>query len=250
MILWNVSLMMHLLIGKLITVKKGKKTSLVKAIINHSKGKNTPVSKKQRKQGRFSQPIQRLAKESDKKNNFALLRYSWSQEETADESIDKDEYVVSQFDFNDDLPVKDKIASKKSNKKTTPKSSPSNEKSSRKLKDNADAQTDYEPSSYAAWLQGNMSSSNKSLEPSSMGQKKKKKGGKKKTKKINDELKAKIDKSIKGSDEVVTETLAKLYAEQGYHKKALKAYKKLSLKYPEKSGFFAAQIKDLKKKLK
>jgi len=47
----------------------------------------------------------------------------------------------------------------------------------------------------------------------------------------------KIDKT-----ELMTETLAKVYLEQKKYKKAVQAYKILSLKYPEKSSFFAGQI--------
>ncbi len=43
--------------------------------------------------------------------------------------------------------------------------------------------------------------------------------------------------------ELMTETLAKVYLEQKKFKKAIQAYKILSLKYPEKSGFFADRIK-------
>jgi hypothetical protein len=49
--------------------------------------------------------------------------------------------------------------------------------------------------------------------------------------------KNKADKSL------MTETLAKVYLEQKKYAKAMKAYEILSLKYPEKSGFFADQIK-------
>ncbi|MGE5395776.1 MAG: hypothetical protein ACM3P1_13620 [Candidatus Saccharibacteria bacterium] len=44
------------------------------------------------------------------------------------------------------------------------------------------------------------------------------------------------------NEEFVTETLASIYAQQGYYKKALQIFEKLSLKYPEKSTYFAAQI--------
>ncbi len=43
--------------------------------------------------------------------------------------------------------------------------------------------------------------------------------------------------------ELMTVTLAKVYLEQKKYKKAIQAYKILSLKYPEKSGFFADRIK-------
>ncbi|BFP40412.1 tetratricopeptide repeat protein [Flavobacteriaceae bacterium GF1] len=49
------------------------------------------------------------------------------------------------------------------------------------------------------------------------------------------------------TNELMTETLAKVYLEQKKYKKAVQAYKILSLKYPEKSGFFADQIKAVKK---
>ena len=51
-----------------------------------------------------------------------------------------------------------------------------------------------------------------------------------------------LDKS-----ELMTETLARVYLEQGKFKKAVQAYRILSLKYPEKSSFFADQIKAVEK---
>ncbi len=47
--------------------------------------------------------------------------------------------------------------------------------------------------------------------------------------------------------ELMTETLAKVYLEQKKYKKAIQAYRILSLKYPEKSGFFADRIKAVEK---
>lgn len=47
-------------------------------------------------------------------------------------------------------------------------------------------------------------------------------------------------------DELMTETLAKVYLEQKKYKKAIQAYRILSLKYPEKSSFFADRIKAVK----
>jgi hypothetical protein len=49
-------------------------------------------------------------------------------------------------------------------------------------------------------------------------------------------------------EDYMTETLAKVYVKQEKYKEAMKAYKILSLKYPEKISLFANQIKDLKKK--
>ena len=54
-----------------------------------------------------------------------------------------------------------------------------------------------------------------------------------------------IEAKIK--DELITETLAKIYVTQKKYNKAIKAYEILSLKYPKKSSFFADQIIDIKK---
>ncbi|UMB52369.1 hypothetical protein MKD41_08440 [Lutibacter sp. A64] len=53
-------------------------------------------------------------------------------------------------------------------------------------------------------------------------------------------------KSITENESLMTETLAKVYLEQQKFENAIKAYRILSLKYPEKSGFFADQIKAIK----
>ena len=54
-----------------------------------------------------------------------------------------------------------------------------------------------------------------------------------------------VDTKLK--DELITETLAKIYLNQKKFNKAIKAYEILSLKYPKKSSFFADQIIDIKK---
>lgn len=46
--------------------------------------------------------------------------------------------------------------------------------------------------------------------------------------------------------ELISETLALIFAQQGYYGKAIKIYKKLCLQNPEKSCYFAAQIDKLK----
>lgn len=55
-------------------------------------------------------------------------------------------------------------------------------------------------------------------------------------------------KSVVEPDDVLTETLANIYAQQGNYQKAISIYQKLSLKFPEKSRYFAALIEELKKK--
>ncbi len=55
------------------------------------------------------------------------------------------------------------------------------------------------------------------------------------------------EKSIK-EPEIVTERLAEIYALQGLYEKAIETYKKLILKYPEKSSLFAEKIKEIQNK--
>ncbi|MCX6330340.1 MAG: hypothetical protein NTZ85_12625 [Bacteroidia bacterium] len=48
----------------------------------------------------------------------------------------------------------------------------------------------------------------------------------------------------------VTETLARIYIKQGYYSRAIDIYEKLSLKFPEKSSYFASQIEKVKELIK
>ncbi len=52
--------------------------------------------------------------------------------------------------------------------------------------------------------------------------------------------------SLIENEHLITETLAKIYAMQGSVNKAVRAYEILSLKFPQKSAYFATLIKNLK----
>ncbi|HEY0770519.1 MAG TPA: hypothetical protein VGD31_09315, partial [Sphingobacteriaceae bacterium] len=64
--------------------------------------------------------------------------------------------------------------------------------------------------------------------------------------KLDNENKAK--RSSEDSYDMVSETLANVYIEQMLFHKAIDTYKKLSLKFPEKSAYFADQIRKLETK--
>ncbi len=64
---------------------------------------------------------------------------------------------------------------------------------------------------------------------------------------INNDNKAK--KSAEDNYDVVSETLAQIYIEQVLYHKAIDTYQKLSLKFPEKSRYFADLILSLEKKI-
>ena len=69
--------------------------------------------------------------------------------------------------------------------------------------------------------------------------------------KLNDlRVKKHNDKIKIRKKDYMTETLAKLYIKQEKFEDALKAYKILCLKYPEKISLFADQIKIIKKQIK
>ena len=54
-------------------------------------------------------------------------------------------------------------------------------------------------------------------------------------------------KSVEDNDMIVSETLAKVYIDQGNTEKAIHIFRKLSLLYPDKSTYFAALILKLEK---
>ncbi|MFV0592606.1 MAG: tetratricopeptide repeat protein [Draconibacterium sp.] len=54
-----------------------------------------------------------------------------------------------------------------------------------------------------------------------------------------------LNKSVSENDELITETLANIFFQQKNYDKAIDAFEKLSLKYPEKSIYFASRIKEI-----
>jgi hypothetical protein len=63
---------------------------------------------------------------------------------------------------------------------------------------------------------------------------------------ISDDMKPDhAEKATAESPEIITETFAGLLLTQGKYEKALQAYEKLSLKYPEKSIYFATRIQEI-----
>ena len=94
------------------------------------------------------------------------------------------------------------------------------------------------------------SKSNKGREnistPSSEAKKKEKKS-KNRAKKIPTKAKkkSKPDHSLETNEKIISELWADLLAKQGHIKKARKMYLKLSLKYPEKSSYFAVKLENL-----
>lgn len=81
------------------------------------------------------------------------------------------------------------------------------------------------------------------------GLKKKDKEKKKKKKGKKGELEKIIQSSVEKKDDLVSETLAMILAKQEHYSKSIEMYEKLILINPEKSSYFAARIRELKKNI-
>jgi len=66
---------------------------------------------------------------------------------------------------------------------------------------------------------------------------------------FQEEQEEKVSLLSVGDDNFMTETLAKIYADQSLYQLAIEAYEKLILLYPKKSDYFASLIKEIKLKM-
>lgn len=66
----------------------------------------------------------------------------------------------------------------------------------------------------------------------------------------DDEIRQRVDDSTRERDDILTETLADIYIKQKQYAKAIGIFRRLTLKYPEKSVYFASRISEVEHNIK
>lgn len=66
----------------------------------------------------------------------------------------------------------------------------------------------------------------------------------------DEEIRQRVDMSTRERDDILTETLADIYIKQKQYAKAIGIFRKLTLKYPEKSVYFASRISEVEHNIK
>ena len=238
-----------------------EKITLAEVIAADDKSQYSDFISEQLKKHPYSQPIQRLAALAGLSSEFPIHRYNWKQSLKSNTETQGTNEVISLAVT--DLSLKKPKPPKQARSKQG-SLAPVTQNGTQKLSSSAKA---LPLSPFTQWLNSktedlagtgrsseivttNQPSITKPYPPETKLKTKVKKQKKsKKAKKKKSLLKQKIEASVERNEEIMTETLAKLYMDQGYYKRALALYEQLSLKYPEKSSFFAPFIADIKSKL-
>jgi hypothetical protein len=105
------------------------------------------------------------------------------------------------------------------------------------------------PKSFTEWLKSSSNSNQQEIEEEAEEERKPEYYTFEKPKKEFFSPTKKAKESLDENKMPVSETLAKIFALQGNFSKAIYVYEQLILIFPEKKPFFAAQIKNLKKKI-
>ncbi len=254
-----------------------KDHSLGDIIKNNKAVEAKKLIKGKRQQHPYSQPLLHLQNKLSKKLKYQHFTYDWySDHKAEDGELEKDVIDLALIKIpgqKSKLRKKKSDKKKKKKKKLEKKEIPSEVKKAKsqqakKFKKKKDSKKSKKKSSksklstnshwermsppmdsklvaYTKWLNSIYPDQSKPLERISKSKKKKQKRRKKQT-----YIHKKIDSSVKERKDIVSESLAQLYTEQGHFHKAIEMYEKLRLENPEKSHFFAPLIEDLKSKLK
>lgn len=170
-----------------------------------------------------------------------------SEELVASEAISEDETTITQKDVDEVVSGNVEISEEANAIEEEPADKlvrPTAEMKARQVDDLLNEYSN-DISGFSKWLLAQEKMENVLSEGSSEAKKKSSK--KKKKRKKKSKLEKLIDHSIVEREGVISETYANLLATQGYTQKAIELYQRLMLKFPEKSGYFAAKIEELQK---